>query len=101
MRAVPWHGHGPPQGARAGGPGRLRTHGCSLFLSPQVLSTLRSGEEEEEIRLVLRAEERVNVFRLRVAIFSLRFKTTLFQTIFKNSVASCNSGCFLKQTRIV
>ncbi|XP_025721168.1 uncharacterized protein [Callorhinus ursinus] len=65
-----------------------------------VLSTVRSGKEEEEVRLMPGLEEQVNIFLLHVAIFSLHFKTTLFQMIFKNSVASCNSGYFLKQTRI-
>lgn len=66
-----------------------------------VLSTVRSGKEEEEVRWMPGPEEQVNIFLLHVAIFSLHFKTTLFPMIFKNSVASCNSGDFLKQTRIL
>lgn len=64
----------------------------------QVLSTMCSGEEEEEVeqRLLCQTEEQANIFLHSCCNIIFHFKTTLFQLIFKNPVASCHFGYFPK-----
>lgn len=81
--ALPWRCRSDlsrrPGGPWEAGCGPLHARRRSPCLSPQVLSTVRSGKEEEEIRLVPRREEQVNIFLFHVAIFSLHLKLPCFK----------------------